>query len=57
MDKYTQKDKIRGSLIGGAIGDVLGFPVEFIYSYEGIQKHYGENGITRLDTSHWWKAV
>lgn len=52
MDKYTQNDKIRGSLIGGAIGDALGFPVEFIYSYEGIQKHYDENGITRLDTSH-----
>lgn len=44
------KDRIRGSLVGGAIGDALGYPVEFIYSYEGIQSRYGERGITRLDT-------
>ena len=49
-----QKDKIRGSLVGGAVGDALGYPVEFISSYEGIQKRYGENGITRLDTTQWW---
>lgn len=47
-------DKIRGSLVGGAVGDALGYPVEFIHSYEDIQKRYGENGITRLDKSHWW---
>lgn len=57
MDKKKQLDKVRGSLIGGAVGDALGYPVEFIYSYEGIQKRYGENGINRLDTSHWWKEV
>ncbi len=44
------KDRIRGSLVGGAIGDALGYPVEFIYSYKGIQSRYGERGITRLDT-------
>ena len=54
MDNQTLQNKIRGSLIGGAIGDALGFPVEFIYSYEKIQKRYGENGITRLDTAQWW---
>ena len=47
-------DKFKGCLIGGAVGDALGYPVEFIYSFEGIQKRYGENGITRLDTSQWW---
>ncbi len=46
----TLQDRIRGSLIGGAIGDALGYPVEFIYSFEEIQKQYGERGITRLDT-------
>ena len=46
----TLQDRIRGSLIGGAIGDALGYPVEFIYSFEGIQKQYGERGITRPDT-------
>ena len=45
----TLQDRIRGSLIGGAIGDALGYPVEFISSFEGIQKRYGELGITRLD--------
>lgn len=46
----TIQDRIRGSLIGGAIGDALGYPVEFIYSFAGIQSLYGERGITRLDT-------
>ena len=50
----TLQDRIRGSLIGGALGDALGYPVEFIYSFEGIQARYGERGITRLDTKlHW----
>lgn len=54
MDRNRQLDKIRGSMVGGAVGDALGYPVEFICSYEGIQKRYGENGITRLDTTQWW---
>ena len=48
------QDRIRGSLVGGAIGDALGYPVEFIYSFEGIQARYGERGITRLDTTQHW---
>lgn len=47
------QDRIRGSLLGGAIGDALGYPVEFIYSYEGILSRYGERGITRLDTKQY----
>lgn len=54
MDRNRQLDKIRGSMVGGAVGDALGYPVEFICSYEGIQKRYGENGIIRLDTTQWW---
>ena len=54
MNQDKTKDRVRGSIIGGAIGDALGYPVEFIYSYEEIQKRYGENGITRLDTYQWW---
>lgn len=49
---YLQ-DRVRGSLVGGAIGDALGYPVEFIYSYSGIQARYGERGITRLDTKQY----
>lgn len=48
------QDRIRGSIMGGAIGDALGYPVEFIYSFEGIQARYGEQGITRLDTNQHW---
>ena len=56
MDKNKIQDRIRGSLIGGAIGDALGYPVEFIYSFAGIQSKYGCRGITRLDTKQWWTA-
>ena len=42
------QDRIRGSLIGGAAGDALGYPVEFINSFGKIQNRYGERGITRL---------
>ncbi len=38
-------DQIRGSLLGGAIGDALGYPVEFLTD-EQIFERYGEEGIT-----------
>ena len=44
----TLQDRIRGSLIGGAIGDALGYPVEFKKTFQEIQRLYGERGITRL---------
>lgn len=47
-------DRVRGSLIGGAMGDALGYPVEFISSYGYIQRRYGVRGITRFDTAQWW---
>ena len=47
MDRNKQLDKIRGSLIGGAVGDALGYPVEFA-SYSNIKSMFGENGITRF---------
>ncbi len=37
-------DKIRGGLLGGAVGDALGYPVEFL-SGEEIKSRYGEKGI------------
>lgn len=39
---------IKGSLIGGAIGDALGFAVEFM-TYSDILKKYGERGIQRYE--------
>ncbi len=41
------KDHFRGCLLGGAIGDALGWPVEFL-SLSEIKKKYGEEGITGL---------
>ncbi len=39
------RDRIRGCLIGGAVGDALGYPVEFL-SYSQIIHSFGEKGIT-----------
>lgn len=41
-------DKIRGALIGGAIGDALGYPVEFL-TLDRITSKYGELGITAYE--------
>lgn len=39
------QNKIRGSLIGGAAGDALGYPIEFM-DYDEIISKYGTRGIT-----------
>ena len=44
-------DLVRGSLIGGAAGDALGYPVEF-YSYNHIIQEYGMPGITKYKLTH-----
>ena len=41
-------EKTRGCMIGGAAGDALGYPVEFM-SYRDIIRRYGEDGITRFE--------
>lgn len=43
-----EQDYFRGCLLGGAIGDALGWPVEFL-QYDEILSKYGEGGITDLD--------
>lgn len=45
-DKEKHLDVIRGSLFGGAMGDALGYPVEFM-KREEIVKRFGDNGIFR----------
>src|SRR5665213_4117260 len=42
--------RIRGCLLGGALGDALGWPVEFL-SNAAIRKQYGADGITELETN------
>lgn len=54
MTKEKLQDKCRGSLVGGAIGDALGYPVEFVYSFEEIRAKYGDNGIVGYDMSYPW---
>lgn len=54
MTKEQLQDKCRGCLVGGAVGDALGYPVEFVYSFEEIQRKYGDDGITEYDKSYPW---
>ena len=41
-------DLYRGCLLGGAAGDAMGYPVEFL-SAAGIRARYGPAGITEYD--------
>lgn len=41
------KEQVLGCMVGGAVGDALGYAVEFA-SYDSIVKKYGEKGITRF---------
>ncbi len=51
------QDKCRGSLVGGAVGDALGYPVEFVDSFEEIRARYGESGVVAYDLSYQWLDV
>lgn len=55
MDE-NKKNKIRGSLIGGAIGDALGYPVEFM-SLAAIKNKYGKDGIVNFELNGKSKAI
>ena len=45
------QEHFRGCLLGGAVGDALGAPVEF-ESLAGIRRRYGPAGITELDVAY-----
>ena len=47
-DREKYLDAIDGSLLGGAIGDALGYPVEFM-SIGQIEKRFGPEGITSYE--------
>lgn len=40
--------RVLGCLLGGAVGDALGFPAEFIYSLAEIRERFGPDGVTDL---------
>ena len=42
------KELFRGCLLGGAVGDALGYPVEFMTDSDIFRK-YGERGITEYE--------
>ena len=45
------RQRVRGALLGGAIGDALGAPVEFD-SLEMIRRTYGDEGITDFEPAY-----
>jgi len=44
-DDLSRAARVRGCLLGGAVGDALGAPVEFM-SLDAIREVYGESGVT-----------
>ena len=51
-----EKDRINGCLLGGAIGDALGYPVEFMKHRE-ITGRYGDDGIKDLQIASGGKSI
>ena len=47
MDQKTLYDRIAGCLMAGALGDALGYTVEFT-RWSGIQDRFGPGGIRAL---------
>ena len=47
MNQITKKDRFLGCFLGGAVGDALGYPVEFLPE-SSIWNHYGRQGIQDL---------
>lgn len=50
------EERFKACLLGGAIGDALGYPVEFM-SLEQIRAHYGPEGITRFTLDKYTKKA
>ncbi len=47
-EREPYRDKIRGCLLGGAAGDALGYPIEFMKE-DAIWNEYGQSGITAYE--------
>lgn len=52
----VRRDAIRGCMFGGAVGDALGYPVEFLQEGEIFAK-YGPQGITAYEKGFGGKAL
>lgn len=49
MTEQEFNERCRGCLVGGAVGDAMGYPVEFIPSFQAIELKYGPQGIQNYD--------
>ena len=47
QETAVRRSRVRGCLLGGAIGDALGNPVEFL-SLDAIRRTYGDRGVTGM---------
>ncbi|MGZ4187336.1 MAG: ADP-ribosylglycohydrolase family protein [Solirubrobacteraceae bacterium] len=52
MSGPAEVGAFRGCLLGGAVGDALGAPVEFM-SLDEIRKRFGPRGVTGLEDGAW----
>lgn len=44
--RSPRKSRLAGAVLGGAIGDAMGHPTEFIRSFEKIRERFGPSGVT-----------
>lgn len=44
---HPELSRLVGAVLGGAIGDAMGHPTEFINSFEAIRREYGPEGVTK----------
>jgi ADP-ribosylglycohydrolase len=44
--RSPRRSRLAGAVLGGAIGDAMGHPTEFIRSFEKIRERFGPSGVT-----------
>jgi ADP-ribosylglycohydrolase len=49
MGTPTREERCLGAVLGAAIGDAMGHPMEFIRSFESIRSRYGPAGVTQFE--------
>ncbi|MEM9068479.1 MAG: ADP-ribosylglycohydrolase family protein [Myxococcota bacterium] len=45
--------RMAGAVLGGAIGDAVGHPTEFVGTFDGIRERWGPEGVTGYEL--WWE--
>lgn len=52
MGSSGHSDRVAGCVLGAAIGDALGFPVEFLTDWDSIRRTFPPDGVTGF--GQWW---